>query len=79
MSKRYGRYREATTVHHIYPLEDYPQYALCNWNLISVSNGVNNQLHDRESGKLTALGLELQRRTKIPPTLAGNQESEVTG
>ena len=33
-SKRYGQYSEATTVHHIYPLEDYPEIAFEDWNLI---------------------------------------------
>lgn len=66
ISKRYGKRVEANTVHHIYPLEEYPEYALCDWNLISVSMKVNNQLHDRATGKLTKMGLELQRRTPIP-------------
>lgn len=66
ISKRYGRIVEATTVHHIYPLEDYPQFALCDWNLISVSMEINNRLHDRGTGKLTALGITLMSRTPIP-------------
>lgn len=70
ISKRYGKRVEADTVHHIYPREEYPQYALCDWNLISVSMEVNNRLHDRKTGELTALGLELQRRTPIPPPCA---------
>ena len=70
VSLRYGKHLEATTVHHIYPLEEYPEYRLCDWNLISVSDGVNNQMHDRKTGKLTQMGLDLQRRTRIPPTPA---------
>lgn len=79
LSKRYGRNVEATTVHHIYPREDYPQYELCDWNLISVGRDMNNKLHDRESGKLTTVGLELMRRTSIPPTDAGRIENQTTG
>lgn len=66
ISKRYGKAVEATTVHHIYPLEEYPEYALCDWNLISVGDTVNNQLHDRATGKLTQMGLNLMHRTRIP-------------
>lgn len=66
-------------MHHIYPLEDYPQYALSDWNLISVSSGVNNQMHDRETGKLTKLGLDLQRRTRVPPLPHGTIEIPITG
>lgn len=66
ISKRFGKSVEATTVHHIYPLEDYPQFALCDWNLISVGDKVNNQLHDRKTGKLTKLGLDLMARTLVP-------------
>ncbi|MER1998827.1 MAG: HNH endonuclease, partial [Lysinibacillus sp.] len=34
--KRYGKNRTATTVHHCYPLRDYPEYRLDTWNLISL-------------------------------------------
>lgn len=65
-SKRYGKRVDANTVHHIYPVEEYPEYAWCDWNLISLSDKVHNSMHDRITGKLTALGEELKRRT-IPP------------
>lgn len=67
-SKRYGKDIDADTVHHIYPVEDYPQYAFCDWNLISLSNSMHNKMHDRVTGKLTELGEELKRKT-IPPPL----------
>ncbi len=66
ISRRYGHRVEADTVHHIYPLEDYPEFALCNWNLISVSNSVHNKLHDRSTRELTNLGVQLMRRTRVP-------------
>ena len=66
-----GKSVEATTVHHIFPLEDYPEYALCDWNLISLSTKQHDTLHDRTTGRLTAKGMELLRRTArargIPP------------
>lgn len=66
LSKRYGKHVPAEMVHHIYPVDEYPEYAYCPWNLISLSNAMHNTLHDRNTGKLTAAGVALMRRTKIP-------------
>ena len=63
IEKRYGRTVEAAVVHHIYPADEYPEYAWCDWNLISISLATHNRLEDRKTGKLTKLGLELQRDT----------------
>ena len=63
VSKRYGKFVEAQTVHHIFPVADYPEYQWEDWNLISVSQAVHNKLHDRNTDKLTALGEELRKRT----------------
>lgn len=63
IARRYGKAIEATIVHHIFPLEDYPEYALADWNLISVSLATHNRLHDRETRALTPIGVELLRRT----------------
>ena len=60
---RYGRQIQATIVHHIYPADEYPEYAYCDWNLISVSMATHNKLENRCSGNLTEAGLALQRRT----------------
>lgn len=68
LSKRYGKMLPAETVHHIYPLEQYPEYAFCDWNLISLTNERHNKLHNREDDSLTAEGIMLQRIT-IPPPL----------
>lgn len=65
-SKRYGKRVEATTVHHIYPVEEYPEYAWCDWNLISLSQPMHNAMHDRSTGALTALGREWTRRVSPP-------------
>ncbi len=78
-SARYGKDAEAQVVHHIYPVEDYPQYAYCLWNLISLSKKRHNEMHDRTTNRLTAAGIALQRRTKIPscrgspPLLSGRK------
>lgn len=63
VSARYGRAVPANTVHHIFPRSDYPQYQWEAWNLISVSNSVHDELHDRTSGALTDKGVDLMQRT----------------
>ena len=67
-SKRFGRRVEATHVHHIWPAEDYPQYAFERWNLIALSQEAHNMMHDRRTGKLSAIGEQLRRRTIPPPS-----------
>jgi 5-methylcytosine-specific restriction endonuclease McrA len=62
----YGRNVEANTVHHIYSTREYPEYAWCDWNLISVSLEGHNKLENRKTGELTDLGKALRERT-IPP------------
>lgn len=66
LSKRYGKSVPAELVHHIYPVDEFPEYAFAPWNLIAVSRAAHNKLHDRDSDKLTAEGVALMRRT-IPP------------
>lgn len=66
LSKRYGKAVPADLVHHIYPVDEFPEYAFEPWNLIAVSRAAHNKLHDRDSDKLTAEGVALMRRT-IPP------------
>jgi len=65
-SARYGVTAEATTVHHIWPAEDYPEYAWSGWNLVSLTSEKHDAMHDRITGRLTALGESWRRRT-IPP------------
>lgn len=64
LSKRYGKAVPAEVVHHIYPVDEYPEYAYCPWNLISLSRAAHNRLHDRENNALTVEGVALMRRTK---------------
>lgn len=61
--KRYGKYRQAEIVHHIFPVRDFPQYQFCEWNLISVSRATHNMFHDQTSDDLTDEGKELLLRT----------------
>lgn len=64
-SARYGKVVQATTVHHIWPAEDYPEFAYCLWNLLSLSAGAHDSMHDRKTRKLTAKGIAWKNRT--PP------------
>lgn len=68
-ARRYGRIEQATVVHHIWPAEDYPQWAWCRWNLIALSNEAHEAMHNRITGELSATGEALRRRT-IPPVSA---------
>lgn len=62
IKSRYGITVEATIVHHIYPSEDYPEYAWEDWNLISVSASTHRELHKLD-GSLSEKGIELMTRT----------------
>ena len=68
--KRYGKLRQATIVHHVFPLGEFPEYAWEDWNLVSVSMETHNKLHDRNTDELTKEGIELlmriARRQGIP-------------
>lgn len=61
----FNQRREGTMVHHIYPVDEYPEYAFCDWNLITVSAETHNKLENRTTGELTALGKMLQRHTSV--------------
>ena len=62
-AKRYGKHIPATVVHHIFPLEEFPEYAFAPWNLISVSRETHNTFHDRNTDALTKKGIDLLKRT----------------
>lgn len=63
---RFGRVEEATHVHHIWPVEDYPEYAYCLWNLVSLTKANHEAMHHRTTRKLTALGMRWKNRTPPP-------------
>ena len=54
--KRYGKTTAAATVHHINPAEQYPEWRLANWNMISLCLECHNKMHDRNTGELSELG-----------------------
>lgn len=71
-ARRFGRREQATTAHHIWPAEDFPEYAWAEWNLIALSTASHNAMHDRATGKLTSIGEQLRSRT-IPPSPRGSR------
>ena len=66
--KRYGRTAQATTVHHIYPVEQYPEWKWATWNILSLCDACHNKMHNRETGELSELGKQWTDRTS-PPSL----------
>lgn len=71
VSKRYGKNVDGNVIHHIFPRSEFPEYSLCDWNLITVSLSMHNRLESEDG--LTAEGIDLLRRTArknnipIPP------------
>lgn len=62
-SRRYGIIRPAEVVHHIFPKDEFPEYAFSVWNLISLSRQTHNEMHDRDTDELTQKGRDLLIRT----------------
>ena len=73
-SKRFGKLAQANTVHHVFPREQYPEFAWQAWNLISLTAEQHNRMHDRESGNLTDAGKELLRRVAKRQGISGYAE-----
>jgi 5-methylcytosine-specific restriction endonuclease McrA len=55
---RYGKTKEANTVHHVKPVEYNPELYLDSKNLISLCSVCHNKMHDRVTDELTNLGRE---------------------
>lgn len=49
--KKYGRLRPAAVVHHIKELEDYPELALSDSNLVSLCLSCHNKQHPEKGTK----------------------------
>lgn len=60
-----GRTTEANVVHHILPKEQFPQYALESWNLISVSRHTHSRILHTRTGALSKAGKVLMMQTAI--------------
>lgn len=49
--KKYGRMREAVTVHHIKHVDEFPEFAYIDSNLISLCNACHNKMHPEKGGR----------------------------
>ena len=49
--KKYGRKREAVTVHHIKHVDEFPELAYTDGNLISLCNACHNKMHPEKGGR----------------------------
>lgn len=49
--KRYGRIRQATTVHHIKHLDEHPELAYTDSNLVSLCANCHNKMHPEKGGR----------------------------
>ena len=67
--RRFGEAVDASVVHHVWPVENWPEYAWYSWNLISLCASCHNAMHDRETRALTDKGMAWRRR--IPPPSSG--------
>lgn len=47
--RRYGRLREAQEVHHIKPVEMYPEFAFVDANLVSLCHACHNKMHPEKA------------------------------
>lgn len=63
-SKRYGKTAGAEVVHHIYPLEQYPELAYEDWNLLPLTHKMHNTFHDRNNDSVIGKGLEWQEKRR---------------
>lgn len=63
---RYGKVVEASTAHHAWPAEDFPEYAWCLWNLVSLCSKCHDAMHDRVTRALTPQGERWRKKTPPP-------------
>ena len=47
----------ATCVHHVFPIEQYPQYSYELWNLMSLCDKCHDEMHNHYTGELSRKGM----------------------
>ena len=77
--KTTGRMEPAEVVHHILPREDFPQYAMEDWNLIALSRRTHNKVIHTIKGKLTNEGKKLMYETAFINDIKLNEKILVIG
>ena len=49
--RKYGRNKEAVTVHHIKHVDTHPELAFIDGNLVSLCQGCHNKMHPEKGGQ----------------------------
>ena len=52
--RRYGRLKEATEVHHIKPVDEYPELAYLSDNLVSLCHACHNARHPEKAKSINS-------------------------
>lgn len=83
LSKRYGRAVPAEVVHHIFPVNEYPEYAYEPWNLIALSRMLHNIILRGRPGKpmrpsLYGLGVNIRPTAPVFTALHGGTMANVS-
>ena len=77
--KTTGRMIEANLVHHILPRDEYPQYAMEDWNLISLNKRTHSRIIHTIKGKLTNEGRKLMMETAFKQGIKLHEKILVIG
>ena len=77
--KTTGRMVPAELVHHCLPREEFPQYAMEDWNLIALSRKTHNKIIHTIKGKLTNEGRKLMYETAFKNDIKLNEKILVIG
>lgn len=77
--KTTGRTIPAEVVHHILPRDEFPQYAMEDWNLISLSRRTHNKIIHTIKGKLTNEGRKLMMETAFKQGIKLHEKILVIG
>ena len=76
--RRYGKAVQGTTVHHIFPREDFPEIRWEPWNLTTLCPECHNAMHDRNTNKLTDRGMALVYRVARSKELSEEMLNKVS-
>lgn len=77
--KTTGRMIEANVVHHILPRDEFPQYAMEDWNLISLNKRTHSRIIHTIKGKLTNEGRKLMMETAFKQGIKLHEKILVIG
>lgn len=59
--KAYNKMVNADCVHHVFPIERYPEYSYQLWNLMSLCSKCHDEMHNHYTGELSKKGMLFMR------------------